>query len=652
VDVTEKAIDRVIDSQNSPMRLVKTKELKSTNIELFNSTYTVKAADLKPANAQLLLDLLEKLPNPDFVDRQSYETIMLAIAGCHWSLLELQELSIKDSQNIGIAAAQWASRWEGATKSDFETEHTKWQNDWSQRSPYRIGWRTLLNFASDIGMDLSPIKNSEAQTLFKADSDPKPQYSPLESSFGDNSEHIISDRSELTEFWLASQFLKKANNRIRYLPESKQWIANHPTKGGWFSQIANSWVNDQIQRFLHELSENMGKLSRDDINRLLRWSMVQRIENLCQDRVAITRDALNDAAWFLQTPAGAFDLRTGNKIPILQQQKNLDMRYTNYTPEKGATPMWDMLIDHLADDDKETAEWVKYYAAYSLIGDPCAQKMLFIHGNGGNGKSTLLQVLAGVMGSYAGSIDRDVWLERHTAKHPASLYLIRDLRLAYTSEMPDNEKWYEARLKAVTGQDPIEARVMSGNPVTFSAKAALLMVGNAIPNFHRVDSSIVRRVAIVGTTRAPKERIVKLGEKIIAREGAAILYDLMRRCQEMSQVEDYLPPTTARMNFETNEYLSQNDAGYAWVSSECISGSEAAGLITPLHVLLERFMAFNKRRNQGDVLSMMDSAAAFTEMLQVIKRVGARTKRPNGEEILWDGKPAAEGIGLKVRLAA
>lgn len=638
-------IDRIMLDADCPVEGLRAMPSMRTVNSVSHAT-PARIQELRPPSTSALLRLLRELPNDQSVMRKQYADIAYAIAGAWSALRDSKMLTVDDTEEILDAAANWVLRYEGQGYQgqpdyDFDDERLKLETDFFRRPSYRTGWPTLLMYARGLNMDTSSYELSDAQEAFTAEEKPA-----FDLPWDSNPVHILTSKSEYSEFWLATEFQRHAADRVRYVPDMKTWIAFSEDKRGWFAQSGTHWMRHQIQHFLTNLVERNSALPREDCKALLSAYKINAIERILQDRLVQERETLNDAPWFLQTPSGAIDLRTGKRITVFEQMRNLDLRYTKVSPQEGKTPLWDSVIFHLCDDNHDTANWLKFYLAYSLIGSPSAHKITFLHGQGMNGKSTLLNVMSGILGGYAGAIDREVWLERSADKHPASLYMIRDVRFGYTSEMPPQEEWNESRLKAVSGQDDIEARPLYGAPCVFRSRAALVLVGQTIPTFRKVDKSISRRMAIIGTTRMPRVPIPHLADTIIKDEGAAVLYDLVQRCGQLWQVGEVLPEMTSDMESELKEYLDANDPLYAWASSECILGADAGDEPIEISLLFQRYQAFlNRAGGETDVLRQVGGAAEAA-FRGGIRRLGTRAKDASGRPL-----PPSHICGIKLKVA-
>src|SRR5690606_275286 len=91
-------------------------------------------------------------------------------------------------------------------------------------------------------------------------------------------------------------------------------------------------------------------------------------------------------------------------------------------------------------------------------------------------------------------------------------------------ETEEGRRWAEARIKALTGGDPISARFMRQDFFTFTPQFKLMIAGNHKPGLRSVDEAIRRRFHLLPfTATIPADRRdPKLAEKLKA-EGPGIL---------------------------------------------------------------------------------------------------------------------------------
>ncbi len=129
--------------------------------------------------------------------------------------------------------------------------------------------------------------------------------------------------------------------------------------------------------------------------------------------------------------------------------------------------------------------------------------MVFIHGGGGEGKTTLVNTICGALADYATIAAMDTFISTHGDRHPADLAMLRGARLVSASETEQGRAWAESRIKQLTGGDPITARFMRQDFFTFTPTFKLLILGNHRPVLRNVDEAARRRFNIVPFTRKP-----------------------------------------------------------------------------------------------------------------------------------------------------
>src|SRR5690606_31565557 len=133
--------------------------------------------------------------------------------------------------------------------------------------------------------------------------------------------------------------------------------------------------------------------------------------------------------------------------------------------------------------DQELIAYLKRMCGYSLTGSIREHSLTFIYGPGGNGKGTFLAALTGIMGEMHKAADVETFAERKQAAHTTELARLHNARLVTSQETEKGQYWAEARLKKLTGGDPITARFMRCDDFEFKPKFKLILVGNHKPKF-------------------------------------------------------------------------------------------------------------------------------------------------------------------------
>jgi putative DNA primase/helicase len=198
----------------------------------------------------------------------------------------------------------------------------------------------------------------------------------------------------------------------------------------------------------------------------------------------------------LNTPDGLVDLRTGKTHQRNRQQYLTQL--CRVSPDAGKkTEHWLRFVSQVFVDDADTIEFVQRMCGYCLSGDRREQKLFFAHGQGSNGKSTLLDILMWIMGTYALKLPTTALMASRNERHPTELAQLHGKRLAVSNELEEGSFWAEARIKELTGDETLTARFMRQDNFTFTMSHKHLIAGNHKPRLKGGDPAMARRMVLV-----------------------------------------------------------------------------------------------------------------------------------------------------------
>ena len=244
-----------------------------------------------------------------------------------------------------------------------------------------------------------------------------------------------------------------------------------------------------------------------------------------------SRTSVGDSdPWLLGTPDGVIDLRTG----ATQEARPGDYitRLTAVAPAEGEDcPLWMAFLSEATGNDADMIGFLQRWFGYCLTGITREHALVFIHGDGGNGKGVLMNTVFGIMGGHAANAVTDTFVVTRGDKHTTDLAMLDGARMVMASEVEEGQTWAEARIKAITGGDPITARFMRQDNFTFVPRFKLTISGNHKPALRGVDNSTRRRFNIVPFTRRPATPDPELSEKL-KTEWGAILRWMIEGCLE------------------------------------------------------------------------------------------------------------------------
>ena len=284
---------------------------------------------------------------------------------------------------------------------------------------------------------------------------------------------------------------------------------------------------------------------------------------------AVTSKIWDADPWLLGTPGGTVDLKTGNLRPA--RQEDHITKQTAVTPAETADcPKWLTFLEQATDGDKALVGFLKRWLGYCLTGDTREHALLFVYGPGGNGKGVLLNTAAGILGSYATNAAMDTFTASQSDRHPTDLAMLAGARLVMTTETEEGRAWAEARIKTLTGGDPITARFMRRDFFTFMPNFKLTVSGNHKPALRNVDDAAKRRFNIAPFMNKPATPDKELPAKLQA-EWPGILRWMIDGCLEW-QRDGLNPPKV--ITEATKEYFEEQDSIRQWIEECCETGKK------------------------------------------------------------------------------
>jgi putative DNA primase/helicase len=226
--------------------------------------------------------------------------------------------------------------------------------------------------------------------------------------------------------------------------------------------------------------------------------------------------------------------------------KNPDAEYVSFAPHRradmitkisevkyereAACPHYDKFLLRVQ-PDKEVRRHLDAWGGVSLTGLPLA-RMAFWYGKGRNGKSTLADCWAHVIGEYSQTIPIESFLDqgrsRRGGEASPDIAALPGVRFLRTSEPEKGAQLAESLVKLVTGGEPLRARHLNRDFFEFRPAFKLTMQGNYRPNVHGTDEGFWRRMTLVPwTITIPEEEVdAGLPEKLKA-EASGILNRLL-----------------------------------------------------------------------------------------------------------------------------
>jgi putative DNA primase/helicase len=431
---------------------------------------------------------------------------------------------------------------------------------------------------------------------------------------------------------LALQFTGRHKDQLRYVAAWGRWLIRDAAVWRFDETL---YAFDLARAICREAAAKCDKASVASV--VASAKTVAAVERLAKAdrRHAATVDQWDADPWLLNTPGGVVDLRTGASRPHFA--RDLMTKLTAVTPRPDC-PLWRRFLTTVTDKDEQLQAFLQRVAGYCLTGITKEHAIFFLHGTGGNGKGVFLNTLAAILADYATVAPMETFTASPGDRHPTDVAMLRGARMVTAQETEEGRRWAEARIKAMTGGDPISARFMRQDFFTFVPQFKLIIAGNHKPGLRNVDEAIRRRFNLIpfNVHIPPEERNPDLFDDLKS-EWPGILQWMIDGCLEWQNIGLAAPAVVLAA---TDDYLQAEDAIAQWIEDRChISGQIVKGraITYPLYCTTADLFASWKAW-ADDAGEFVASQKRFSQTLQ---HRGFVPKRQTGT-----GRSGFQGIGL------
>jgi putative DNA primase/helicase len=388
----------------------------------------------------------------------------------------------------------------------------------------------------------------------------------------------VQNAAEVSEDAIALAFADQYERTLRF---------DHDI-GRWLEWDGVRWRADRCDRGFHyarEIGRRMGAGKRQ----VCKASVANGVERMARadPRLAVVSSEWDGDLWKLGTPGGVVDLRSGDLLkadPTYRITKT-----TAVAPARGVPQLWLRFLDEALGGDSEMIALIQEWCGYCLTGDTSEHVLMFIFGNGGNGKSVLLNTITKILGDYAVTAAMETFTSSRGERHSTDVAMLKGARLVTASETEEEHSWAEARIKQLTGADPITARFMRRDNFTFIPQSKLTIAGNHAPVLQNIDEAMRRRLRIVPFDRQPAMPDRQLEAKLV-KEWPQILSWMVEGCSRWQRHGLSHPKALVDA---TNAYFEEQDLVGQWLAQECDVGPSRSHIVADMFASWERFAKAN-----------------------------------------------------------
>ncbi|MEH6556306.1 MAG: phage/plasmid primase, P4 family [Oceanicoccus sp.] len=345
---------------------------------------------------------------------------------------------------------------------------------------------------------------------------------------------------------------------------------------GWMYFNGKHWERDELlirfnmtSSLCREVAENVSGEKRERIKSAKTRNAIVEITK-ANSAISIKEEVWDAIPSILNTPGGVVDLKNA----VVRQNHSGDhcTQITSVTPDSVSPPTRFLkFLNEVFEGDQEVINFMQRFLGYCLTGEISEQVLLFALGAGSNGKSTLLDLVMTIMGSYAKKLPINVLTQSKHDRHPTELAQLVGVRLAISSEPEKGHQWAEARIKELTGDKTLTARFMRGDNFEFNLTQKHFIAGNYQPRLKGNDPAMARRMILIpfNAVFSGAQKDPGLPKKLDAESGSILSWMIE------GAVEWYAnglkPPE--KIIRASAEYMESQDDLAAWIEECCITGA-------------------------------------------------------------------------------
>ena len=350
-----------------------------------------------------------------------------------------------------------------------------------------------------------------------------------EKKFGDNPQYPRND------IGITRLFHDINSDVIRYVHESKTWFFYDGRK--WLKKNGMFRAMELCKEFTQAFNEYAAKYHADDEDFLKyagKLTSRRNREGILADARSIDPKSLSDFGqnkYLLNVQNGTLNLKN-----FALQEFNPADSITKMAPVKfdhnAKCERWNKFIDEIMCGDTGAAVYLQKALGYSLTGDTSFDCFFVLFGaKSRNGKSTLMETVAYVLGEYACSSSPQTFSKRSGdgASPSPDIARLQGARLVNMAEPEKGMELNASLMKQLTGGDKLVGRFLNENPFEFPMECKIFIGTNHLP-----------RVSDDTVFASGRVKIIPFERHFTAQEQDKTLKQFFRRRENKSAILNFM----------------------------------------------------------------------------------------------------------------
>lgn len=204
---------------------------------------------------------------------------------------------------------------------------------------------------------------------------------------------------------------------------------------------------------------------------------------------------------FLTNPDNQIEI----KNVISNDSNEPTFRYINLDIKSGNCETWENWMNDTFDKPEITKDLFKAWIGSVVVADNNSKQILYIHGEGNNGKSQVINALSKYLGNAATALDKN------SMSNQFGFAKIENKRLVTISDNKNPELLKTGYVHKITGGDFVDIERKGKNSYSAKLFAKILVAENIAPNIDADEINQVTRLIYIKCRKKTEEECVRIG---------------------------------------------------------------------------------------------------------------------------------------------
>ena len=448
--------------------------------------------------------------------------------------------------------------------------------------------KTIRSGWSSGRKEFDPYRIAQARQEWK---DEQKAFKEEEIKDPDSDKSFKERMARTTDVSLADELLNHTDlsGRHYYDPVSDRWMIR--SSKGYIAPTSVKMFCASVYDYLSKLSSRMRDLEMDSkkADSLESYRRAQAVAGVLANQIDIDYDVLDSSPHEILADGRIVSLVDGS-VREVDPSRDMFTRYTEvpYTSSPSESGM-NKLNRVLSCIPEESREYVLDWFGACLLGrmtQPAG--VLFLVGNGSNGKSSLFSLMRRVIGTYLTNPKREVLTESSKSSR-FSTHTLKGARAALFEELPKGRHLNANVFKELSGTQRIRGERKGVDEEEFEMRATVVIATNHLPQVTDTDNAIWRRLNMVEMpyrfTSKPENDNDILADPSLSPESIACLspedemlqaalHVLVEHAKRYVERGWQLPPLPERVEQANKRWREESDRIMMW-AEECLEKCES-----------------------------------------------------------------------------